>query len=261
MLEAHPEHFLHLACVTHNSALIAWGAFHFKIKDGGQKFELMDDDDLKKLTPPRRESIGARSEPYGDATVKVSDAAGNVVATASTSVANHCWVSGLKPDTEYSYRVEVDGEEWAQGARRDWVGNDDDGRLDLPKRSYRNRFRTFPDPAQPPKPFTFAVLGDFGVGIRKEKETRRQRRIAEALEKAVDEHDVRLILTTGDNIYRSGGLFKVIRRRDRRRRRRLVLHLLPALPLRHQPRPRLPDRRQPRHAGDRGEGRPLAGRR
>jgi hypothetical protein len=210
MVDLFSEPFLHLAGLTHNSALIAWGAFFFRVKDAGKKIELADDDDLKHARPPRRESVGVRSEPYGDATVKVSDAAGNVVVTASTSVANHCWVSGLKPDTEYSYRVEVNGEEWAHGERRDWVGDDDDGRLDLPKKSYRNRFRTFPDPAQPPRPFTFAVLGDFGVGIRKEKETRRQRRIAEALEKAVDEHDVRLILTTGDNIYRSGGFLKVI---------------------------------------------------
>jgi hypothetical protein len=45
------------------------------------------------------------------------------------------------------------------------------------------------------------VIGDFGVGIKNESD-REQRQIAEALEQAVDHHDVRLILTTGDNIYR-----------------------------------------------------------
>jgi len=118
-------------------------------------------------------------------------------------------ISGLKPDTEYKYIVEVNGEVWARDERRDWVSGGDSSGLDLLGKSYNNSFRTFPDPARPAQPFTFAVIGDFGVGIRKEKETRRQRRIAEALEKAVDEHDVRLILTTGDNIYRTGAFLKV----------------------------------------------------
>ena len=203
------EPFLHLAGLTHNSALIAWGAFYFRVKDAGKEFKLVDDDDLNRVFPPRRESVGARSEPYGNAKVTVSDMAGNVVATASTSTANHCWVSGLAPDTEYTYRVEVNGEVWARDERRDWVSRDDSSGLDLLGKSYDNSFRTFPDPSQPAKPFHFAVLGDFGVGIRKEKVDRRQRRIAEALEKAVDEHDVRLILTTGDNIYRTGAFLKV----------------------------------------------------
>jgi len=74
-----------------------------------------------------------------------------------------------------------------------------------PKRKpYKNRFRTHPDPTQPSnESFTFAVIGDFGVGIKEEGD-REQRQIAEALEKAVDKHDVRLVLTTGDNIYRNG---------------------------------------------------------
>ncbi|HEV2762169.1 MAG TPA: metallophosphoesterase, partial [Pyrinomonadaceae bacterium] len=60
-------------------------------------------------------------------------------------------------------------------------------------------------PTRPtPGPFTFAVIGDYGVGIKKDDD-RGQRQIAEALERAVDEHNVRLILTTGDNIYRRGG--------------------------------------------------------
>lgn len=204
------EPFLHLAGLTHKSALIAWGAFYFRVKDAGKKFKLVDDDDLKHIHPPRRESVGARSEPYGNAKVEVSDAAGNVVATASALDANHCWVSGLEPDTEYTYRVSVNGEEWARGERRDWVSREDGSGLELRKRTYHNRFRTHPDPNVPAGPFTFAVIGDFGVGIRKEKDDRRQRQVAEALERAVDEHDVRLILTTGDNIYRSGGFLGLI---------------------------------------------------
>ena len=48
------------------------------------------------------------------------DASGAVVATAKTEVANHCWVPGLAPDTEYTYKVFVKGEQWAAGERWDW---------------------------------------------------------------------------------------------------------------------------------------------
>ncbi len=207
MPDFYSEPFLTLAGLTHKSALISWGAFYFKVKDSGKQFKLVDDDDLKNVHPPRTDSIGARSKPYGDAKVEVKDTAGNVVVTAFTSEANHCWISGLSPDTEYTYTVTVNGDEWAKGRRRNWERKAD-GKMGLgpESKSYRNRFRTYPDPTKPtPGPFTFAIIGDFGVGIKKEKEDRRQRQIAEALEKAVDEHNVRLVLTTGDNIYRSGG--------------------------------------------------------
>ena len=68
---------------------------------------------------------------------------------------------------------------------------------------YRNEFRTLPDPTVPlAAPFTFAVIGDFGTGIRKPSTaTKRQREVGLALQRAVDTEHVRLILTTGDNIY------------------------------------------------------------
>jgi tartrate-resistant acid phosphatase type 5 len=48
------------------------------------------------------------------------------------------------------------------------------------------------------------VMGDFGVGIRKPSSSKkRQFEVAQALERAVDQYDVRLVLTTGDNIYAS----------------------------------------------------------
>ena len=63
------------------------------------------------------------------------------------------------------------------------------------------RFRTHPHP-DTPAPLTFAALGDFGVGIRRlTAGGRRQRTIAQALERAVEARDIRLVLTTGDNIY------------------------------------------------------------
>jgi hypothetical protein len=107
----------------------------------------------------------------------------------------------LKADTRYSYTVQVKHERWASGLRWDW-----DPRakgLVQSGRSYRNEFRTLPDPARPAdQPFTFIVIGDFGTGIRRPSTAvKRQREVALALQQAVDEHDVRLILTTGDNIY------------------------------------------------------------
>ena len=69
----------------------------------------------------------------------------------------------------------------------------------------RNEFRTLPNPQSPlQEPFSFIVIGDFGTGIRKPSSgKRRQFEIAQALERAVDQHGVRLVLTTGDNIYAS----------------------------------------------------------
>ena len=97
------EPFLHLAGLTHKSALISWGAFYFRVKNSGKEFKLIDDDGLEKVNPPRRETIGARSEPYGEARVVVSDR--RAASRRLHLQRNHCWVSGLEPDTEYTYRV------------------------------------------------------------------------------------------------------------------------------------------------------------
>ncbi|MGA9767408.1 MAG: metallophosphoesterase [Blastocatellia bacterium] len=200
MPEFHAEPFLQLAGLTHKSALIAWGAFYFKVKDSDGKFKLVDDDDLKHVHPPRHQTIGARSEPYGDARVEVLNGAGKIVASASTHTTNFCWLAGLEPDTEYTYRVIVNGEEWGRGERRDWVERNGKMGLNLIGNSYDNRFRTHPDPTQPsPEPLTFAVFGDYGTGIK--KKDRPQGKVATVLKKAVDKNNVRLILTTGDNIY------------------------------------------------------------
>ena len=56
---------------------------------------------------------------------------------------------------------------------------------------------------------TFAVIGDFGVGVRRSSETRRQQQVADALRAAVEVGDVRLVLTTGDNIYAGHRLFGI----------------------------------------------------
>jgi hypothetical protein len=211
MPEFHAEPYLYLAGLTHKSALIAWGAFYFRItgsrEDG--RWKLVDDRALAHVHPPRAQTIGARSEPYGEARVEVREASTeDLVAVVGTSTTNHVLVTGLAPDTAYRYTVTINGEAWAAGERRDWmVAADGQHGLRKSGRVYVNQFRTHPHPASA-APLCFAVLGDYGTGVRKPSTpTRRQREVAFALEQAVTTQDVRLLLTTGDNIYAAHTLF------------------------------------------------------
>src|SRR6185295_14103806 len=196
MPEFHSEPYIHLAGLSHDSAIIAWGAFYFRVKSKkeGDEFKLVDDDDLADVHPPRKTTIGARSEPYGKARVEVFDTAGARVASAETTATNWVRVTGLKPNTEYTYKIFVKDEEWAAGERRDWVAGPEGQGLKRMGRSYDNRFRTHPRPDQS-EPLNFAVLGDFGTGVRKPSTAnRRQREVAAAIERAVDKRNVRLML-------------------------------------------------------------------
>jgi hypothetical protein len=204
--EFHAEPYIYLPTVTPTSALVAWGAFYFRVTSKG-RWKLVDDDDLKYVHPPRRDSIGARSAPYGPAQVEAFDATGARVACVRAEAANHCWLTGLSPDTDYTYKVSVKDEVWASGERWDW--SPADRALVQKGGEYDNRFRTFPDPATERTTLTFAVIGDFGVGVKTERPDRRQQAIADALAAAVDADDVRLILTTGDNIYAARRLFGI----------------------------------------------------
>jgi hypothetical protein len=197
MPEFHAEPYLYLPAISHKSVLVAWGAFYFRVKSSGE-MKLVQDEDLRHVHPPRRDTIGARSAPYGLGRVEVRDVQGTLVAAAQTETTNHCWITGLEPDTEYSYRVLVKGEEWAQGVRWDWSPP---AQALIQGSHYDNRFRTNPAPEHPASSLTFAVMGDFGVGMKKESRDRRQQQVANALRAACDEHGIRLILTTGDNIY------------------------------------------------------------
>ncbi len=200
MPEFHAEPYLHLAGVSPTSAIIAWGAFYFRVRarDG---FKLVDDRDLAKVHPPREDSIGVRSAPYGRARVNVFDSTGAMTATAQTETTNWCHLNGLRPDTAYTYEVIVNDEIWGEGDRYDWQPGSDQGLVRGTGR-YVNAFRTHPAPGQAPDgPFSFAVIGDFGVGMKKSSPTKRQREVGEALAVAVVEHDVRFLLTTGDNVY------------------------------------------------------------
>ena len=198
MPEFHAEPYVYLPQVTHKSALVAWGAFYFRTTSRG-KWKIIDDHDLKYVHPPRKDSIGALSAPYGPARVEVYDTSGALASVAKTDVANHCWLPGLKPDTEYVYKVFVKDEEWAAGERWDW--SPQDNALVQAGNVYDNRFRTNPDPTMPSSTLSFAVMGDFGIGVKKDTPTRRQQKVANAMRRMIDTEDVRLILTTGDNIY------------------------------------------------------------
>lgn len=204
-MEPHFEPYLYLGDVTATSALIAWGGFWFEQADGarlGSGARLVDDERLGHVGPAREDTIGARSAPYGEGLVEVFGPDGQLAGRAGTDTTNHVWVEGLQPDTDYTYRVLVDNRPWAEGERRDWrLGPRGESGLFPSGRRYDNRFRTFPG-SDTPAPLSFAVLGDYGVGTEGLTEpARRQRQVAEALERAVREHDVRLLLTTGDNIY------------------------------------------------------------
>jgi tartrate-resistant acid phosphatase type 5 len=199
-LEVHFEPFLHLADLGEEHALIAWGGFYFRRGDSSYgEWRVVDDEELVQVAGrPGLGTIGARSEPFGRAVVEV-ERDGRVVSRIKTGERNHVWVQGLEPDTEYRYRVLVDGRPWAQGERWDW---DVDRRTLVPAgRSYDNRFRTFPAP-QTDARVVFAALGDFGVGIFAEREDgARQFRLARALERSVERHGVLFVATLGDNIY------------------------------------------------------------
>ncbi len=196
----HEERFLNVAGLTHKSVLIAWGSFFFRIRNSDGELQLVDDEDLQQESRRRRGSIGAASLPYGNAVVEVLDNNGRVVSSSITNAYNHCWVTGLQPDTEYSYRVTVGNRVWGAGQLLDWTEQNDRMGLFPKGGGYTNRFRTHPHPQAPASgPLTFAVIGDFGTGVK--KANRPQATIARLLEKAVDDFNVRFVLTTGDNIY------------------------------------------------------------
>ena len=213
MAHIHREPYITLAALTSDAALITWGAFFFEVTgqeiDG--RFKIIEDKDLQFINPPRETSIGESSNFYGPATVRVREKNSgtitevNVTGATPQEQVNHAWIRGLKPDTEYVYEITVKGEPWANEERRDWVFlNGKQGMLPN-KGQYENVFRTYPSAEQPAPEFTFAVIGDYGRGVKKPSTDRnRQREIASALEEAVRQKDVRFVLTTGDNIY-SGG--------------------------------------------------------
>lgn len=214
MAHVHREPYLTLAAVTETSALVTWGAFFFDVtgEEVDGRFKIIDDKNLKFLTPSRKTTIGESSDTYGTATLEVWEE-GDGGQTFKVSVdpkpgekLNHAWVKGLKPDTAYRYRLTVMDDSWAEEERRDWVVKGSKQGMFLNKGRYENTFRTYPPADQPTPDFAFAVIGDYGRGVKDAStKTTRQREVGEALARAVEEKGVRFVLTTGDNIYDGGG--------------------------------------------------------
>lgn len=200
-VETHVEPYVHLVDVTCDSALVAWGAFWFQRSSSDVPWRVVDDERLADVAG-RRRPIGHSAEPYGDTVVEVLDESGEVVARAGTTSAPGCTSRAWQPSTGYRYRVVVDGRPWADGERWDWSPADRGGYDLLPAgRCYDLRFETFPAP-DASAPLTFAVLGDWGVGIESDSESsRRQRRIGVVVESLVADHGARFVVTTGDNVY------------------------------------------------------------
>jgi hypothetical protein len=71
-----------------------------------------DDPDLRFVHPPRRGSIGARSDPYGPARVNVHGMRGAPAAMSSTETTNFRCMTNLESDTQYRYEVIVKDEVW-----------------------------------------------------------------------------------------------------------------------------------------------------
>ena len=164
MPNSHFEPYLYLAELSDTSVTIAWGEFFFWTAGthptDGDDFRLVDDEALKMINPPRKASIGASSEAYDrtgkGALVEVFEAASGQLAGSvhSRPDKNHAVVTGLAPDTEYTYKVTAnDTIDWASGQLRDWT--EENGFKGLKhSRAYDRRFRTNPDRDAPAGPVT-----------------------------------------------------------------------------------------------------------
>lgn len=196
------EPFVHLVDVTDTAALIGWGGFWLDCDEHGG-CRVVDDEELDDPDRRRCGTIGAQSPSYGSAVVEVLDRGGRVVARAATDDRNSVWVEGLGPDTEYRYRIVVDGRPWAAGPRWDWgpETSDHGGPPSGPRsRHYDMRLRTHTR-EDVEIPVTFLAVGDYGVGIGNGEPGRRQRQVARTMEWLAATRPVRLIVSLGDNIY------------------------------------------------------------
>jgi tartrate-resistant acid phosphatase type 5 len=195
--DRYEEEYVYLADLTDAAVLVSWGKFFF-----ASTMELVPDKRIHRLDDQhgRHTSIGANCEPYGVVDVEVFDASGGLVRRVRVVDDTFAWVDGLTPDTEYTYRVVADPD----GAARVWAdGFLHDYRPEIKElvetsKRYSCRFRTFP-PLSASAPLTFAVIGDTGTG------TAEQQALAQALERAVDARGVRLVLMTGDTVYKKSG--------------------------------------------------------
>lgn len=225
------EEFLHVAHVDHQSAIVGWGAFFFDtqpVKNSStfREYRVLDDGELHQRGLRKRGSIGRVTESYGATRVR----AGRVTGPAPFGIHHdagddpdagvawgpwtdvefntHFRFTGLQPRTRYRYQVEIDGRRWDQGGHAFEPDANDArrGRCRTEPLRRRHEFFTFPAPGESSGDFTFAVLGDPGTGKPA------QYGVGRALAARVEPDRIRLVLTTGDNIYARGGkLGKIVR--------------------------------------------------
>jgi tartrate-resistant acid phosphatase type 5 len=201
--EVHFEPFVQLAGLDDDQVLIAWGGFWFCPFQDGRGWRTVDDEELPEIDPGRTETIGARSEPYGEARVQVFTGDGRLAGEARTKEANHVWITGLDAATDYRYEVTVDGRPWVPETCLRWHAIDDErGELRPAGRTYDCRFRTFPAPGAATTA-RFVAFGDYGIGIQaSDGAGRHQRHVAAVLEHLVEQDPgIDFVVTLGDNIY------------------------------------------------------------
>src|ERR1044072_2689174 len=180
------EEYVYLADLTDTAALISWGKFFF-----ASTMELVPDRKIHLLEgrSGRHRSIGGNWEAYGPVDVDARAPSGTVVRTVRVVDDTFPWVTGLTPDTHYTYRIVADPD----GSRREWADGDlweykpEIKELVRTTRRYTCAFRTFPS-LNTSAPLTFAVVGDTGTG------SANQTALANALEAAITERGVRLVL-------------------------------------------------------------------
>ena len=216
----------------------------------------------KHVHPPRRESIGARSEPYGPARVEVCDAAATWSPPPRPQPRTTAGSTGLEPDTEYTYRVFVNGR--GVGARASAATGS--ATTTQGARAERATATTTASARTPTRrsPRRAADLRRHRR-LRHRRQERRRRPPPAARSRTRSsrrsiEHGVRLILTTGDNIYARQKLLGIPSAATGDEDDDWFFTFLPALPLHHQPHSRLSRHRQPRRRRDRGQRRPRPGR-
>jgi len=160
--------FIYIQNLSHDRVIVAWGG--------------------PGVPGGRDNGIGESSPSFGPAELSVTyHRDGRPVPGSPFRVSDRNWVRVPlpAPETEYDYRLQVNGRVWGDSLYRN------EGLL---------RFRSFPDSSHDSGALSFLVLGDFGTGEKK------QYLLAEVMRQVVDERisspsPVRFVLTTGDNLY------------------------------------------------------------
>jgi tartrate-resistant acid phosphatase type 5 len=105
--EVRREPFVVLADIAHDRALVTWGAFFFIRRHPDHRWAIVEDHLLPDLGRPadlhrRHGGVVRCGHRRGDGSFRCRGRRGH-------DRADLVWVDGLRPDTEYHYRVSVGG--------------------------------------------------------------------------------------------------------------------------------------------------------